>query len=120
MLDKLEQIVQRYEELTQELSSPELLSNPSAYGKAAKQHRTLGEVVQKYRQWKGLKNELAGARELIETSDDDEMREMARLEARNTANETRRSRQRTQTPADPERSERREERDSRDSRRHRR
>jgi len=37
MLDKLEQIVSRYEELTQELSSPELLSNPSAYGKAAKQ-----------------------------------------------------------------------------------
>ena len=80
MLDKLEQIVQRYEELTQELSSPELLSNPSSYAKAAKQHRTLGEVVQKYQAWKGLKSELAGARELFDTSDDDEMREMARLE----------------------------------------
>jgi peptide chain release factor 1 len=80
MLHKLEQIVQRYEDLTQELSSPELLSNPSAYAKAAKQHRTLGEVVQKYQAWKGLKNELAGARELFDTSDDDEMREMARLE----------------------------------------
>jgi len=80
MLDKLEQIVHRYEDLTQELSSPELLSNPSAYAKAAKQHRTLGEVVQKYQAWKGLKNELAGARELFDTSDDDEMREMARLE----------------------------------------
>src|SRR5215204_295837 len=80
MLDKLEQIVSRYEELTQELSSPELLSNPSAYGKAAKQHRMLGEVVQKYQTWKSLKNELTGARELLDTSDDDEMREMARLE----------------------------------------
>jgi peptide chain release factor 1 len=80
MLDKLEQIVSRYEELTEELSSPELLSNPSAYAKAAKQHRTLGEVVQKYQEWKGLKNELTGARELFDTSDDDEMREMARLE----------------------------------------
>ncbi len=80
MLDKLEQIVSRYEELTQELSSPELLANPSAYAKAAKQHRTLGEVVQKYQAWKGLKGELAGARELFDTSDDDEMREMARLE----------------------------------------
>ena len=80
MLDKLEQIAHRYEELTQELSSPELLSNPSAYAKAAKQHRTLGEVVQKYQQWKGLTNELTGARELLDTSDDDEMREMARLE----------------------------------------
>src|SRR6201988_2033090 len=80
MLDKLEQIVSRYEELTQELSSPELLSNPSAYGKAAKQHRTLDEVVQKYQAWKGLKAELADARELLDTSDDEEMREMARLE----------------------------------------
>jgi peptide chain release factor 1 len=80
MLDKLEQIVSRYEELTQELSSPELLSNPSAYGKAAKQHRTLEEVVKKYQVWKGLKAELADARELMDTSDDEEMREMARVE----------------------------------------
>src|SRR5687767_4299422 len=80
MLDKLEQIENRYAELTQELSSPELLSNPSAYGKAAKQHRTLGEVVHKFQQWKGLRSELEGARELFDTSDDEEMREMARLE----------------------------------------
>src|SRR4026208_2508565 len=80
MLDKLEQIVSRYEELTQELSSPELLSNPSAYGKAAKQHRTLEEVLQKYQAWKGLKAELADARELLDAADDEEMREMARIE----------------------------------------
>ena len=80
MLDKLEQIVSRYEELTQELSSPELLSNPSLYAKAAKQHRTLEEVVRKYQSWKTLTSELADARELMETSDDEEMREMARLE----------------------------------------
>src|SRR5690349_6366988 len=80
MLDKLEQIVTRDEELTQELLSPELLSNPSAYAKAAKQHRTLGEVVQKYQAWKGLTKELADARELLDTSVDDEMPEIARLE----------------------------------------
>jgi peptide chain release factor 1 len=80
MLDKLEQIETRYEELTRELSSPELLANPSAYGKAAKQHRALGEIVKKYQALKSLKAELAGARELFDTSDDDEMREMARLE----------------------------------------
>jgi len=80
MLEKLEQIESRYEELTRELSSPELLANPTAYGKAAKQHRSLEEIVQKYQSWKALKNELAGARELFETSEDNEMREMARLE----------------------------------------
>ena len=80
MLDKLDQIASRYDELTQEMSSSELLSNPSAYAKVAKQHRSLGEVVQKYQAWKALKKELADARELYDTSDDDEMREMARLE----------------------------------------
>src|SRR5438552_11364129 len=81
MLDKLAQIETRYEELTNELSSPELLSNPSAYGKAAKQHRSLGEVVEKYRAWKTLKEELAGAREIIaEQAEDEEMRELIRLE----------------------------------------
>ena len=80
MLDKLEQIETRYEQLTEDLSSPELLANPTEYGKAAKQHRALGDVVRKYQSLKSLKAELVGARELFDTSDDDEMREMARLE----------------------------------------
>ena len=57
MLEKLEQIEARYEALTQELSSPELLSDQTAYTKAAKQHRGLGEIVHKYRQWKTLSEE---------------------------------------------------------------
>ena len=81
MLEKLAHIEERYEELTNELSSPELTSNPSAYAKAAKQLRTLGEKVEKYREWKSLKEQLSGARELVDaTADDEEMREMARSE----------------------------------------
>jgi len=80
MLEKLEQIEARYEELTAELSSPELLSDQSAYAKAAKQHRGLGEIVSKYRELKQLQAELAGARELLDTADDEEMRELARVE----------------------------------------
>jgi peptide chain release factor 1 len=80
MLDKLAQIETRYEDLGNELSSPELLANPSAYGKAAKQHRSLGEVVAKYRTWKSLSEELNGARELMEQTEDEEMRELARVE----------------------------------------
>ncbi len=79
MLDKLAQIEKRYEELTNELSSPELLSNPSAYTKAAKQHRGLGEVVEKYRAFKSLQEQLAGARELA-NADDQDMRELAQIE----------------------------------------
>src|SRR5499433_2524772 len=80
MLDKLAQIETRYEELTNELSSPELLSNPSAYAKAAKQHRSLGEIVEKYRALKTLKGELAGAQDLASNAEDEEMRELARIE----------------------------------------
>ncbi|HYY41848.1 MAG TPA: peptide chain release factor 1 [Pyrinomonadaceae bacterium] len=80
MLDRLEQIEARYEDLTAQLSAPDLMSDQAAYVKAAKQHRTLGEMVEKYRVWKVLRQELAEARELLDNSDDEEMRELARLE----------------------------------------
>ena len=80
MLDKLEQIEAHYEELTAQLSSPEVMADQAAYIKAAKQHRSLGEVVTKYREWRAIREELAGARELLESADDEEMRELARLE----------------------------------------
>ena len=80
MLDRLKQIEERYEELSQELLSPELLTDHTAYTKVAKQHRNLGDIVAKYRTWNSLKTEMTGAREMLETADDDEMVEMARLE----------------------------------------
>ena len=81
MLDKLEQIEARYEALTEELSQPEVYNDPANYAKLNKQHRGLGEVVTKYREWKQLKEELSGAKELFDFADDEEMREMARVEA---------------------------------------
>jgi peptide chain release factor 1 len=80
MLEKLEQIEARYEALTAEMSSPEVYSDQANYAKVSKQHRSLGEVVGKYRAWRQAKEEMAGAKELLESSDDDEMREMARVE----------------------------------------
>ncbi|HEX8852155.1 MAG TPA: peptide chain release factor 1, partial [Pyrinomonadaceae bacterium] len=80
MLEKLEQIESRYEALTEEMSSPEVYSDQMAYARLAKQHRQLGEVVTKYREWKALKEELSGAKELLDMSDDEEMRELARVE----------------------------------------
>jgi peptide chain release factor 1 len=80
MLEKLEQIEARYEELTEELASPDVMSDFAAYTKSAKQHRSLGEIVKKYREMKSLKEEITGARELLDTADDEEMRELARVE----------------------------------------
>jgi peptide chain release factor 1 len=80
MLEKLEQIEARYEALAAEMSSPEVYTDQAAYAKVARQHRQLGEMVAKYREWKTLREELTGARELFEAGDDDEMRELARVE----------------------------------------
>jgi peptide chain release factor 1 len=80
MLDKLEQIEARYESINAQLSSAELLSDQAAYTKAMKQHRSLGEIVAKYREYKALNAELAGARDLMGSVDDAEMQELARVE----------------------------------------
>jgi peptide chain release factor 1 len=80
MLDKLEQIEARYEALTEELSQPEVYSDPANYAKLNKQHRSLGEVVAKYREWKQLKSDLSGAKELFDLEEGEEMRELARAE----------------------------------------
>ena len=80
MLKRLEQIEARYEELTEQLASPDIMSDFAAYTKLAKQHRSLGEIVKKYRELKSLKDEIAGARELLDIADDEEMQELARVE----------------------------------------
>jgi peptide chain release factor 1 len=80
MLEKLDQIESHYEELNRQLSTPELLADQKAYTKAAKQHRSLGEVVAKYREWKEHKQQLDGAQELFDGTDDREMRELAKVE----------------------------------------
>jgi peptide chain release factor 1 len=80
MLEKLAQIETNYEELTEQLSSPDIMSDISAYTKLMKQHRSLGEIVGKYREVKKMHEDLSGAREVLELSDDAEMREFAELE----------------------------------------
>lgn len=80
MLEKLAQIEQNYEEISQQLSSPDVTSDIAAYTKLMKQYSALGEIVEKYREVKKMKADLEGARELLRETDDEEMREMAEIE----------------------------------------
>lgn len=80
MLEKLEQIERNYEDLTAQISSPEIMSDMKVYAKTMKQHRSLEEIVTKYREVKKMQEELAGAKELFDAADDNEMREMAQME----------------------------------------
>ena len=80
MLEKLAQIEENYEDLTTQLSSPDIMSDISAYTKLMKRHSSLGEIVKKYREVKRMTEELAGANEILQSSSDTEMRELAELE----------------------------------------
>jgi len=81
MLEKLAQVERTYDELTAQISSPDLMNDMSSYAKTMKQHRTLGEIVEKYHEVKRMTDELRDARELSDAAGDDpEMREMAQME----------------------------------------
>ena len=80
MLEKLAQIEENYKELNQQLSQPDVTSDIKAYTKLMKQHSSLGEIVEKYREVKRMTEELAGAKEILGATDDDDMRELAELE----------------------------------------
>ena len=66
MLEKLAQIEKNYEELTAQISSPEIMSDMSSYAKTMKQHRSLEEIVEKYRAVKKMNEDLTGARQRSE------------------------------------------------------
>ncbi len=80
MFEKLAQIEKSYEELTEQISQPEFMSDMTAYARLMKQHRSLGEIVEKYREVRKMQEDLQGAKDLAEIADDAEMREMAEME----------------------------------------
>ncbi len=80
MLEKLEQIEKNYEEINEQLSAPDVTSDIQAYTKLMKQHSSLGEIVGKYREVKKMNEDLEGAKEVLDLTDDEEMRELAELE----------------------------------------
>ncbi len=77
LFEKLDHIESRYEEMTQQLSSPEILSDSGRYQKLAKQHAEMAAMVGKYKEWKEIEKGLQGARQLLVDSDDPEMKQMA-------------------------------------------
>ncbi|HLV96182.1 MAG TPA: peptide chain release factor 1 [Candidatus Acidoferrales bacterium] len=82
LFEKLKQIESRYDEMTQELSSPDVHADSARYQKLAKQHSELGGIVAKYREWKEIEKGLEGARQLLTEADDPEMKQMAHDEER--------------------------------------
>ena len=76
MLEKLSAIEQKYEEITQKLSDPEVISNQKEFQKYAKAHSELEEIMVPYREYKKVVQELADAKEMLEEKLDPEFKEM--------------------------------------------
>jgi peptide chain release factor 1 len=71
MFERLDQIAARYEELGEQLASPEVVSDPQKYQKIARQHRELEAVVEKYREYKQAQTGISDAKAMLNESDPD-------------------------------------------------
>jgi peptide chain release factor 1 len=79
MFDRLEQLEARYEDLGRQLSDPNIVSDQENYRKVSKQHRDMEATVEKFRDFRKLRNAIADAKAMLAESDPD-MREMAQAE----------------------------------------
>lgn len=77
MFDKLENVEKRYEELNEKIADPEVISNQSEWQKLMKEHGDIEEIVQKYREYKKIKNSIEDLKEML---NDKEMHDLAKVE----------------------------------------
>jgi peptide chain release factor 1 len=80
MIEKLETIRQNFKELTEKLSDPSTIANQPEFQKLARRRAELEPVVEKFSEYKKALEALNGAKSILETEKDKELREMAELE----------------------------------------
>ena len=67
MLDKLEAINQRYENVNEELMQPDVMSDLKRYKALNKEYKELGKIVTEYRNYQQVLSNIENAREVIAT-----------------------------------------------------
>ena len=80
MLERLESIENRFEELNMRLADPSVINDQEQYTKLMKEHSELSEIVEKYREYKNYVKNLEEAKLLLEENDDKEFEEMLQNE----------------------------------------
>jgi len=80
MLDKLVEVDSRYRELELMLSDPAVATDYTQVAELAKERASLRDIVQAFRSYQRQQSELDGARELLHSADDPELRDMAQQE----------------------------------------
>ena len=80
MLDKLQNLDDKYEELGRMLADPEVLANPEELRKTAKARADLEDVVMAWREYRKADEELADAKVMLADDLDDDMAQMVKEE----------------------------------------
>src|SRR5919109_3556831 len=104
MRERLDEIERTYEELTRELSSPEVASDPSRLRDLGRKHRELEEIVSVAREHRKALAEAEDARALARAEEDPESREFYRQEAAQAEEQARKLEERLEVlllPKDP-------------------
>jgi len=91
MFEKLEEVERRYETLSHLLTQPEVIHHPTELQKVAKEYSELGKVVDLYRKWKKVEEEIKENRNLLEGDDEEEMKEMIKEDLRHLFEEKERA-----------------------------
>ena len=80
MLDKLEAIKARFDDLGVALTNPEVVNNNKKFSQLSKEYRALEKIVQAYQDYKKVLDDIDFYREAL-NGDDDELRDLAKAEA---------------------------------------
>lgn len=79
MLDKLEAIYDRYQNLEEQMSDPDIIVDMDRYKKVSKSYKDLKPIVEAYQEYKNLLGNRDSAKQAL-NDEDPEMREMAQEE----------------------------------------
>jgi len=80
MVEKLESIKQRYEDVELKLSDPQIIGDMNQFKKLNKEYRDLEPIIEIYGEYKVILNNIASAKEILDNEKDKEMIDMAKLE----------------------------------------
>ena len=80
MLDKLENIKKRWEEVGELISDPEIIGDMKRFVKLTKEYKDLEGIVNIHKEYKDVLDNIASSQEIISTEDDAEFVDMAKKE----------------------------------------
>jgi len=80
ILDKLEGIKLRFDEVGQLITDPDIIADMKRYVKLNKEYRDLEPIVEAYGEYKNILSNIQTAKDILANEKDEEMREMAKLE----------------------------------------